>query len=86
MTELCTFSTFTRVLQICSVYNFFGAFLKNFFNRFEISTKFCVFETFFDFFKKKKILLGHISRYGTFSNFKANRAKNGAKKPIKYVS
>jgi hypothetical protein len=34
---------------------FFGAFLKNFFNRFEISMKFCIFGTFFE--EKKKFVL-----------------------------
>jgi hypothetical protein len=41
---------------------FFGAFFHNFFNGFEISVKFRVFDTYFDFFKKK-FLLGHISTF-----------------------
>jgi hypothetical protein len=43
MTEICTFFTFTHVRQTCFAYNFLCAFFKNFFNRFEISMKFCVF-------------------------------------------
>jgi hypothetical protein len=39
--------------------NFFCTFLKYFFNGFEISVKFCVFDTFFE--RKKKI--GHISTF-----------------------
>jgi hypothetical protein len=34
--------------------NFFCAFFKNFFDRFEISVKFCVFYTNFEFLKEKK--------------------------------
>ncbi len=58
VTEICTFSPFThvRVRQTCFAYNFFSAFLKNFFNGFEISMKFCVFDTFF----------GHISTFFKF--------------------
>jgi len=41
--------------------NFFGTFFKNFFNVFEISVKFCVFYTFFDFVKKN--FIGHISTF-----------------------
>jgi hypothetical protein len=40
------------------VNNFFGTFLKNFFNGFEISMKFCVFIPF-RFFQQS--FLGHIS-------------------------
>ncbi len=39
VTEICTFSTFTHVRQI----TFLCAFFKNFFNRFVIGMKFCVF-------------------------------------------
>jgi hypothetical protein len=56
--------------------NFFVHFLNTFFNGFEISVKFCVFDTFFDFFKKKfrRVI------FVLFSNFEAKRAKNGSKK------
>ncbi len=37
--------------------NFFGKFLKNFFNGFEISMNLCVFDIFFN----KKMFFGHIS-------------------------
>ncbi len=49
VTEICTFFTFTRVRQTCFAITFFGAFFNNFFNRFNISVKFCVFDTFFYF-------------------------------------
>ncbi len=49
---------FVRFLLII----FFGTFLKNFFNGFEISVRFCVFDTSFDFLQRK-IFLGHISTY-----------------------
>ncbi len=53
----------------------FGTFFKNFFIGFEISMKFCIFDTFFDLVKK--IFFGHI---GTLLNFEAKCAKNGSKK------
>ncbi len=55
--------------------NIFGTFLKNFFNRFEMGVKFCVFDTFLIFSNQiflKVILI-------LFSNFEAKRAKNGSK-------
>ncbi len=67
--QICTFSTFTHFRQTCFAYNFFGVPLKNFFNGFEISMKFCVFDL------KKLVRL--------FSNFEAKRAKNGAKNGAK---
>ncbi len=62
VTEICTFFTFIHVRKICFAYNFFGAFFNNFFNGFEINVKFCVFDTFFDFFKKQ-FYLGHINTF-----------------------
>ncbi len=35
--------------------NFFGAFFRHFFNGFEISVKFCVFDAHIEFLNKKKI-------------------------------
>ncbi len=60
--EKCTFFTFTHVRQTCFAYNFFCAFFHNFFNRVEISVKFCVFWHLFEFFQKK-FFLGHISTF-----------------------
>ncbi len=44
--EICTFSTFSHVRQICCAYDFFLVHLLKTFNGFEISMKFCVFDTF----------------------------------------
>ncbi len=56
------FFTFTHVRQTCFAYNLFCAFFNNFFNGFEISVKFCVFDIFFDFFKTN-FFKGHISTF-----------------------
>ncbi len=48
------FSHFYSVRQTCYAYNFFGAFLKNFFNGFEISIKFCIFLYLYQ--KSKRVL------------------------------
>ncbi len=58
---------------------FFGTFFKNFFNGFEINAKFCVFDTFFDFFQKM-----FFRSYSTFSNFEAKCAKHGTKNQKTY--
>jgi hypothetical protein len=53
---------------------FFGAFSNNFFNGFEISVKFCVLDTFFDFLKKKNWVI-----LALFEKFEAERAKSSSK-------
>ncbi len=61
VTEICTFFTFTHVRQTCFAFNFFGAFLKNFFIGFEISINFSFFYIFLTFFRY--FILGHISTF-----------------------
>ncbi len=56
-------------LKTCFACNFF-AFFKNFFNRFKISMKFCVFWHLFDFFPKNLVWVILV----LFSNFEAKRA------------
>jgi hypothetical protein len=77
VTEICTFFTFTHVRQTCFAYNFFGAFLITFSTDSKSAWNSAVFDTFFDFFKKKFVL---------FSNFEAKRAKkNGSKNQKTYL-
>jgi hypothetical protein len=67
---------------------FFGGFFNKFFNGFEISMKFCVFQHLF-LIKKKEVVLGHISRY-FFQTLKPNAAQknqnNGSKKSKNVIS
>ncbi len=69
------FSLFTHVYQTFFAYNFFWCIFYIFFNGFEISEKFCVFDIFFDLKKKKN--LGHIS---TFCNLWSRMRKKRLKK------
>jgi hypothetical protein len=62
VTEKCTFSLLLMFVKLVLLITFFSAFFHNLFNGFEISVKFCVFDTFFDFIKKKNFL-GHISTF-----------------------
>ncbi len=56
--------------------NIFGTFLKNFFYRFEIGVKFCVFLYFFDFFKPN-FFKGHINTFfKLWSQTRKKRLKN----------
>jgi hypothetical protein len=57
--------------------NLFGAFFQNFFNRFEIIVNFCVFDTFFDCFFKKKFFYVLLV---LFSTFDCKCAGNGSRK------
>jgi hypothetical protein len=43
VTEKCTFSLLLMFVKLVLLITFFGAFVNNFFNGFEISVKFCVF-------------------------------------------
>jgi hypothetical protein len=45
------FFAFSHVRQTCLFITFFGAFFKKVFNGFEISIKFCVFDTFLILFR-----------------------------------
>jgi hypothetical protein len=56
------FFTFTRIRQTCFACNFFWCIFYKFFNGFEISVKFCVFDIFFDFFQQN-FFGGHISTF-----------------------
>jgi hypothetical protein len=53
--------------------NFFGSFFQNFFNGFEISVKFCVFDTHIEFLNKNVFL----AFFALFVNFDCKRAGNG---------
>ncbi len=74
MMEICIFSTFTYVRQICFAYNFFVNFFKNFLTDWKSAWNSAFFIPFQ--FYQKKILYGILV---LFSNIEAKRAKNGAK-------
>jgi hypothetical protein len=52
VTEICTFPLLLMFVKLVLLLIVLCAFLKNFLNGFEFSMKFCVFDTFFNFFKK----------------------------------
>ncbi len=70
--KICTFSTFTHVRQTCFAYNLFLFISLKLFNGFEISMKFCFFDTCFD---KKKIISVIIVLFQTLNPNEKNSAK-----------
>jgi hypothetical protein len=67
-------------VKLVLLVTFLCAFFYNFFNGFEISVKFCVFNIFLDFLPIK--MLGVI--LALFANFEAKCTKNGTKNQKTY--
>jgi hypothetical protein len=73
------FSLLFMFVNLFCLYHFVCEFLQNFCNGFEISMKFCIFDTNIQYFPKNCSPL-----LALFANIQAKRGRNGSKKTKTY--